>query len=152
MLTLPVSVRNRVATYPQRCGRIVCGNSDYSIQFTFDEEWEAYKIKTARFIWNGHYKDIEFKGDTCAVPIISNTDSLLVGVYAGDLRTTTSAVIDCKKSILCEGGTLNAEDGQFYVSAAIRAAERAEAAAFRAETAVDSSVIATLPIAEGARF
>ena len=101
MKTLHIIVANKIATYSQRGGDIVCGNSDYQIEFTFDDEWAAYAQKTARFIWNGKYKDVVFSGTVCPVPIVANTDRLEIGVYAEDLCTTTSAVIACRRSILC---------------------------------------------------
>lgn len=102
--TLHIIVKDKVATYCARDGFIVCGNSDYVIEFTFDREWDAYGAKTARFISNGSYEDVVFTGNTVSVPIMRNTDSVAVGVFSGDLKTTTSAVIGCKKSILCNDG------------------------------------------------
>lgn len=81
---------------------IVCGNSDYIVQFEFDEEWENEAVKTARFVWNGQYKDVVFEGDSCDMPIINDASKVTVGVFAGNLRTTTPAVIACRKSILSE--------------------------------------------------
>lgn len=150
---LHVSVANKVATSTRRNGEIICGNSDYTIRFTFDDEWTAYATKTARFIWNGQYKDVEFTGNTCAVPMLKNTDTLLVGVYAGDLKTTTSAVIGCKKSILCGSEPLNADEAAGYASAAEQAAARAEVAARVAEqAAARAEKLSTLPRAEEASF
>lgn len=101
MKTLHVIISNKVATYLQRDGYIVCGNSDNQIEFTFDAEWDAYERKTARFIWNGKCKDVEFEGTLCPVPIVANTEELKVGVYVENLSTTTSAVIPCRLSVLC---------------------------------------------------
>lgn len=101
MKTLHITVSDKIATYLKRDGIIVCGNSCYQIQFTFDEEWDAYDKKTARFIWGNHYKNVDFTGDTCPVPSVFNADLLKVGVYAGELSTTTVAEIPCEKSILC---------------------------------------------------
>lgn len=84
---------------------IVCGNSDYTVTFTFDEEWDAYEAKTARFgfIREGKalYTDVIFSGNQCTAPVLSNTRCVMIGVYAGDLRTTTPAQVPCQKSILC---------------------------------------------------
>lgn len=99
-----VSIDNRVATYHRRDGEIVCGNKDYKIQFIFDEEWDAFPVKTARFIAGGVPTDVVFEGDTVDMPAVINAFSVQVGVYAGDLRTTTPASIPCQKSILCQGG------------------------------------------------
>lgn len=132
-MILHVGVANKIATFQKRDGCIVCGNSDYQIQFTFDSEWASHTEKTARFIWNGQFIDVDFTGDTCNVPIIQNANEVKVGVYAGDLRTTTSAVISCYTSILCEGATPSVENDKVYANEAKEAAERAEAAAERAE-------------------
>lgn len=101
---LHVTVANKVATYNRRDGSIVCGNSDYSIQFVFDSEWEEHALKTARFKYNGTVIDVPFEGDTVAVPKLRNTFLMTVGVFAGDLHTTTPAKVPCLKSILCEDG------------------------------------------------
>jgi hypothetical protein len=99
-----VTVANRVATYHRRDGAIVCGNSDYQIRFVFDAEWEEHPTKTARFITGGEPVDVEFTGDTVTAPVLQGIRSVKVGVYAGNLRTTTSALIPCELSILCGGG------------------------------------------------
>lgn len=104
--TLNINVVNKVATYCQRGGDIVCGNSDYVIAFTFDTEWDAHPIKTARFVANGKIvADVVFEGTSVAVPVIHNALSVAVGVFSGNLKTTTPAIIGCQKSILCEGGS-----------------------------------------------
>lgn len=102
MSVINIMVRRKTAANPM--ARIVCGNSDYKISFNFDEEWAAHGVKTARFIWNGQYADVVFTGNVCDVPVITNTTMVAVGVYAGDLRTTTPALIRCDKSILCGDG------------------------------------------------
>lgn len=101
MKTLHISVINKMATYTKRDGVIVCGNSDYQVEFAFDSEWDAHEEKTARFIWNGSHKDVKFTGSICPVPVVTKAQELLVGVYAGELETTTAAAIPCLWSILC---------------------------------------------------
>lgn len=103
MPIVKITVRDKIATGDR--SRIVCGNSDYMAVFDFDAEWAAYGTKTARFVYpGGAYVDVVFDGDTCPVPVLHNTIGVKVGVFAGDLHTTTSAWFDCKKSILCGGG------------------------------------------------
>lgn len=102
MRELHVVVNNKIATYLTRDGNIVCGNSDYVIVFAFDSEWEEYTDKVARFIWNDKFIDVLFTGNTVAVPVLTHTKALKVGVYAGELRTTTPAEIPCVFSVLCE--------------------------------------------------
>lgn len=127
-MDLHISVRNKIATYQKRDGDIVCGNSDYKIKFTFDEEWEGFEKKTARIIWGGQFQDVEFTGDTCPVPILSGVSLCEVGVYAGELSTTTSAFIGCKPSILCHQATPSVENDKYYANEARKYAEEAKEA------------------------
>jgi hypothetical protein len=84
---------------------IICGNSGYKIQFVFDSAWAGLALKTARFVYvqNGAvgYKEVPFNGNTVNVPILTDIREVYVGVYAGDLRTTTPARILCERSIIC---------------------------------------------------
>lgn len=99
-----ITVREKSARADDRA-RIVCGNSDYSVRFDFDEEWEAYDLKTARFITEGgFFTDVQFTGSDCAVPVLTGTRTLLVGVFAGDVRTTTPAYIPAIPCITDNGG------------------------------------------------
>lgn len=101
-MLLHIDVINKVATYQKRDGCIVCGNSGYQIEFNFDNEWLASAYKTARFIWGGRTVDVPFDGAVCDVPIISNAEKVIVGVFTNDHTTATTATeIPCKKSILC---------------------------------------------------
>lgn len=92
----------------------ICGNSDYVANFKFDSEWDAYETKTARFSYNGSYVDVVFEGEQCPIPIISDTYCFFVGVYAGNLHTTTPVRVPCKKSILCGSGSPAAPADDVY--------------------------------------
>lgn len=97
---LQINITDNIATYLKRGGRIVCGNTGYQVQFTFDATWNNVSNKFARFIWNGEYTDVAISSTGLAnVPIIDNTDVCLVGVYASDRYTTTPAKVPCYRSI-----------------------------------------------------
>lgn len=99
-----VTIRDKVATADKSV--YVCGNSGFTVDFDFDSEWDEFKTKTARFVCDdASYVDVLFDGKVCPVPILSNTHRVRVGVYAGNLVTTTPAYITASKSILCDGGT-----------------------------------------------
>lgn len=100
-MIIEVNVSNKIARLADKNTVAVCENSDYVIHFNFDEEWAAYETKTARFKWGGKYTDVVFTGNECAMPVINNVYSVKIGVYAGNLHTTTSALLMMKKSILC---------------------------------------------------
>lgn len=113
MRQIIVTIGDKIAV-PQSNALYVCGNSDYSILFDFDAEWAQYDTKTARFEYGGKYQDVVFDGRECPVPIISDTYSFNVGVFAGELHTTTPAYIPCKKSILCASGSPAAPPDDVY--------------------------------------
>nr|DAH72602.1 MAG TPA: hypothetical protein [Caudoviricetes sp.] len=112
-MIIKINVRNKIAMLAAPVA-IVCGNSDYSIQFDFDAEWQPYETKTARFIIGGKYTDVVFSGDTVDMPIVYNTRMVAVGVFAGDLRTTTPALIFAHRSILDGTGSPAAPDADVY--------------------------------------
>lgn len=99
MPELYVQVKNKIAINSKPIVP-VCDNNDYVIIFDFDEEWNSLKTKTARFIYNNNYTDVIFDDNKCPLPIIRNTNSFTVGVFAGDLHTTTPAYFRVNRSIL----------------------------------------------------
>ena len=103
-LNIGVKISDKIARPIDKNSVIICGNSDYVIEFDFDEEWDNYPTKTARFSIGTEYIDIAFTGNKCSVPLLRNVFFVKVGVFTGDLITTTPAVIPCKKSITCEQG------------------------------------------------
>lgn len=104
MPIINIAVRKKIAKNVDEI-EYICGNSDFLIDFDFDAEWDAYETKTARFIYGTAYQDIVFQGNQCKVPVMSNTNTILCGVFAGDLKTTTPALIKAQKSILCGSGS-----------------------------------------------
>lgn len=102
MPDIQIKVANKIATGDDT--KIVCGNSDYIAHFDFDAEWDTYDTKTARFVYGSKYSDVVFSGNECPVPVMQDTRDVTVGVFAGDLHTTTPAYFMCLPSILCGGG------------------------------------------------
>ncbi len=139
MPNIRISVQNKIARARCSDGSIVCGNGDYTVSFIFDSEWDAHARKTARFIWNEAYYDVEFVGDTCPVPVIERASEVQVGVYVGTLRTTTPAVIHCRPSVRSDD-TLPAapEAVEEYNNQAQAAAAEARAAAISATQAAEA--------------
>lgn len=103
MPDIKIAVENKIAAKIDAT-EYVCDNSDFVAVFDFDSEWDVYDAKTARFAYDGGYIDVVFTGNRCNVPVINNTYFFNIGVYAGDLHTTTPARVPCRKSILCGGG------------------------------------------------
>lgn len=100
MPDIHITVRERIAQ-AEGDPEIVCGNSDYTAVFDFDAEWVAYPQKTLRTVWRdtatgklGH-DDVLFEGSSAVLPPVWRTCQVLIGVYAGDIRTTTAARVPC---------------------------------------------------------
>lgn len=102
---IKISIKDKIATAPQDA-LIVCGNSDYFVEFEFDDEWENSNIKTARFYYNFCHQDIVFEGNICQVPVLAETQLLKVGVFTDNVMTTTDAEIKCEYSIKKYGGNI----------------------------------------------
>lgn len=104
MHTIHISVRNKIATQTDEVV-IINGNSDYSIEFDFDEEWSDLSNKVGIFAYNdaaAHkwaYQSVMFDGSTCPVPILRDIHCVYVGVTAGNMRVTTPARVPCRLSI-----------------------------------------------------
>lgn len=109
MPNINITVAEKIATNTTPSEIIVCGNSGYTVTFSFDSEWSSEATRTARFVFNKqgrtYFHDVKFTGKTASVPVLSGIDSVLVGVYAGDLITTTPAKVLCDRSILCADST-----------------------------------------------
>jgi hypothetical protein len=113
-MQIGIEIQNKIAKRIDPKAFIVCGNSDYTLKFTFDEEWAEYEVKTARFYSNGEPEDVVFKGDECPVPVMERADGVFIGVFAGDLKTTTKAYIPCERCILCLGGKIKEPTPDVY--------------------------------------
>lgn len=103
-MQINIGVENKVAQLVDLKQYIVCGNSDYIINFLFDDEWNDHPAKTARFEWGSNSVEIPFTGTQCPCPVITDTIVVKIGVFAGDLDATTPAYVMCRKSILCGSG------------------------------------------------
>ena len=100
---ITIEIKDKIATCLTELP-IVCGNSDYVIDFKFDEEWNAHEVKTAIFVINGKSIEQVFAGTVCPIPVIQNTLITWVGVFAGTindgtLSTSTPALVKCAPCI-----------------------------------------------------
>ena len=99
MPNIEILVRNRIAraNYGER---IVSNNTDYTVTFDFDEEWEATD-RVARFEIEDGYVDVPFSGNSVYVPCLPATARQVnIGVYAGELHTTSAATVTVIPSVL----------------------------------------------------
>ncbi|MGN1442250.1 MAG: hypothetical protein ACI4XE_00270, partial [Acutalibacteraceae bacterium] len=85
MTTIRINVTNKTAICQKRY--LISANSNYQIQFTFDDEWSLSDAKTARIVFDRDYYDIIFTGDTVELPKIPACETLAVGVFTDKLAT-----------------------------------------------------------------
>ena len=98
MPEIHIAVENGVAS--QTDGTVyICGSGDFTAVFAFGEQWQAEDLKTARFQTESTYQDVLFRGMSCPVPVFTNARKLEVGVFSGNLRTTTPARIALREGI-----------------------------------------------------
>ena len=99
---MTITVLNRIARVHSG-SPLICGNSDYTVTFSFDSEWNAFSVKTAVFRYRRNgvtiTERVQFSGNVCAVPVLADTDEVLVGVEAGSIRTAAPARIPCARCI-----------------------------------------------------
>lgn len=112
-MDINIKVRNKIAAAEEKV--IICGNSDYIIRFDLDDEWAEYKTKTMRVdLLNGTHEEVIFDGDSCTLPAIHDRTRVAVGIYAGNIRTTTPAVLCCEKCITDANGVPAAPTEDVY--------------------------------------
>ena len=95
--TLNITVRNKIATTTDPA-TVVNGNNDYMVVFDFDSEWDSLSSKTAMFVYGREeqkYKTVTFTGNSCVMPALYNTGYVLIGVFAGNIKTTSAAYVKC---------------------------------------------------------
>ena len=113
-MQLRINVNNKIATLVDKSEYLVCGNNDYKVVFDFDGDWDNYNVKTALFVFGDKTISVVFEGDTCDGVAIENSTVCYIGVMAGDVRTTTPAMVNCKLSIADMGETPSAPTEDVY--------------------------------------
>lgn len=98
--TFVISVQNKRAKNLSKI-KYVCGNTDYLVDFDLDEDWSGIEAKTARFqASDGTVIKTPFTGRTCPFPQIMDAYRVDVGVFSGNLKTSTNAFVECERSAL----------------------------------------------------
>ena len=103
MPEINITVMGKVASSDTRS--IVNGNSDYVVKWTLDSEWSDFDTKTMRVRhYDGTVIDCIFTGCSCSLPIITETCMIEIGLFAGNLITSTPATISCTRCIMDDEG------------------------------------------------
>ena len=110
MADITIKVRDKIATV-EGSPTIVCGNDGYHAIFDLDDEWSSYELLTMRINWTDTFSgqprhtDVPFiRGIGYAdIPAIADAYEVQLGIYAGDIRTSTPARIPCERCITDSG-------------------------------------------------
>lgn len=103
MPEINIKVRDKCA---EGEGVIICNNSDYTVVWDLDSEWEPYSTRTMRVnLADGTYQDMVFTGDTATLPVLTASGWVSVGLYAGDIHTSRAARLLALSSVLTPGGS-----------------------------------------------
>ena len=101
MPTINVTVRNRIAT-AQRWQCIICGNSDYIVDFDLDDEWNDMPNKVAVFVTNTRgnirHERVLFDGSTCGIPVLRGVNIVDIG-HMSSANPASLTTQDCRKSL-----------------------------------------------------
>ena len=112
MPEIKIKVRDKCA---EGEGVIICNNSDYTVVWDLDEEWTPYDTKTMRVnLADGTYQDVVFTGNTAALPVLTASGWVSVGLYAGDIHTSRAARLLALSSVLTPGGSPSAPAEDVY--------------------------------------
>lgn len=98
-----ITVRDKLPVLSGDVKALVTDNSDYTIRFTFDEQWED-GAKTVYFVRsNGYvYEPVKTVDDTVSVPIQHDAGlmtRLLIGVQQGNIKTSRPCALAIYPSV-----------------------------------------------------
>lgn len=103
MPEIKIKVRDKCA---EGEGVIICNNSDYTVVWDLDSEWEPYSTRTMRVnLADGTYQDAVFTGNSAPLPVLTASGWVSVGLYAGDLHTSRAARLLALSSVLTPVGS-----------------------------------------------
>lgn len=97
----------------ERGAFLIGGNTDQTITFSFDKEWDDYPNKTVLFVYSQEgltkYKSKKFTGKSVKAPLLTNLNNVKIGVVAGEIMASTSVTVQSKTSVL-DDAKINPED------------------------------------------
>lgn len=84
MITIKIHEENNKLYLESPFDSIVCGNTNYDVEFVFSKDWEERPTKTALIIAAGRKSSVEFTGNTFHLPPIPNCSTFMILIYAND--------------------------------------------------------------------
>ncbi len=84
MIKIILEEHNNILHIKNEYSPIVCGNTNYEIEFIFSEDWQKLDEKTAVFITPTHTFSVNFRNNTVNVPALTNADRVSVLVMSAE--------------------------------------------------------------------
>lgn len=113
MPEIKITVRNKRAHCPET--ELVSNNSNYRVLWELDEEWTPYEVKTMRLtLPDGSYQDVLFRGLETELPPIPTEGWISLGLFAGDLHSSSCVELPVRGSVLARGGSPAEPDEDLY--------------------------------------
>ena len=86
---IEITERQNRLSLDQEYYPIICGNTNYSFKFNFDELWSACKNKQAIFEVLGKKMFVDFSDDSCDIPAMPNAPCFLFTIICSPSETET---------------------------------------------------------------
>lgn len=96
MKQVHIAVVDKVVTVLDTDVCIDCSSGEeYQLIFTLDAEWSGYTEKTAKLTCGGYFYSEVLVDNACEAPTIKHSGYYCLHLCAGNLHTTTPAMINC---------------------------------------------------------
>lgn len=110
-MELLVTIRNKRAAGDGQI--IVCDNDDYTVRFDWDAEWDGLSPMMLVVCHDGTTYSRPVLGGVAALPYL-RAKCCMIGLVAGDMRTTTGALYLCTPSVRDGSGTYSEPPEDVY--------------------------------------
>lgn len=136
-----IKEQNNILMFKEEPIKIVCGNTNYYLNFEFSEDWQMQATKIAVFVVDGVKTTVEFEGNECNMPALPNAACCFMYVISGS-ETGESLVSSSLKFALIPStdGALESDFEGFknYLSLALEKLKQFEQGNYVAKTAEES--------------
>lgn len=111
-----IAIRNKIPVLVSGPPCIVTDNSDYTVTFEPDEEWEGFEAKTVLYAFDVNGPIVHpILGNSDTIPVMHRAGVVYIGVTAGNIRTTKPLMLRVQASALQKtGGSVPEPDPDVY--------------------------------------
>ena len=106
MITIKINETNNQLKIKEDYDAIICGNTNYQLEFEFGDDWQNITKKIALLVLEGKKTAIEFEGSTLSLPALPNAQTMnlvLMSAESESSRLVTSPLeIDLAPTTLAE--------------------------------------------------